>query len=144
MSGRAVGGTTFEADSNDNFETWVSISGRCVRLTYRRAEGVRRAFMVTQKYRTVVAAVLAGAVLFSPLVCGMTCLEARVSGASAGAEVVQPAEELVAGFAERAVIGCLLTRVVSKIDVSEWTERVDVERLIWVGVEAERVFDRVW
>jgi hypothetical protein len=96
--------------------------------------------MGKSKYRTVVAAVLAGAILFSPLLCGMSCLEARVGRASAGAELVQPAEELMAGFAESAVVGCVWTRVVSKIDFSEWTERVDVERLVRLGVEALRVY----
>jgi hypothetical protein len=96
------------------------------------------------KYRTVVAAVLGVAILFSPLVCGMSCLEARVSRASGGAELVQPAEELVEEFAVSAVVGCVGARVVSKIDFSEWAERVDVERLVWVGVEAFRVFGRVW
>lgn len=94
--------------------------------------------MGNRKYRTVVAAVLAGAILFSPLVCGMSCLEARVSRASVGAELVQPAEEFMAGFVVSAVVGCAWTRVVSKIDFSEWTERVDVESWVWVGLEIVR------
>jgi len=93
--------------------------------------------MRKRKIRTGIAAVLAGAVLFSPLVCGMSCLEARVSRASAGVEFVQPAGELAAGFAESAVVGCVLTHVASKID---WTERVDVESLVWAGVEVVRLF----
>ncbi len=93
--------------------------------------------MGKRKIRAGIAAVLAGAVLFSPLVCGMSCLEARVSRASAGAEIVRPAEELVAGFVESAVVGCLLTHVASKID---WTERVDVEGLVQVGVAVVRLF----
>jgi hypothetical protein len=96
--------------------------------------------MGNRKYRTVIAAVLAGAILFSPLVCGMSCLEARVSRATAGAELVHPAKELMAGFAVSGVVGCVWTHVVSKIDFSEWTERVDVERLVRLGVEALRVF----
>jgi len=100
--------------------------------------------MGNRKYRTVIAAVLAGAILFSPLVCGMSCLEARVSRASAGAELVQQVEDLMTGFAVSAVVGCVGTRVVSKIDFSEWAERVDVERLVRVGAEALRMFDRVW
>jgi hypothetical protein len=100
--------------------------------------------MGTREYRTVVAAILAGVVLFSPLLCGMTCLEKRAIGAKSGVEFVSPAEELVAGFMESAVVGCLLTRVGPKIDWSEWVERVDVERVVRVGVEGLRVLDRVW
>ena len=100
--------------------------------------------MRKRKYRTVAAAILAGVVLFSPLLRGMTCLEERGIEAKSGEEFVLPAEELVAGFAESAVVGCLLTRVVPKIDFSEWVERVDVERLVRLGVEIMRVFDRVW
>ena len=98
--------------------------------------------MGKRKIRAGIAAVLAGVVLFSPLVCGMSCLEARVSRARGGAEIVRPAEELVAGFAESAVVGCVLTHVASRIDFSDWTDRVDVESLVWVGVEALRLFDR--
>jgi len=100
--------------------------------------------MRKRKYRTVVAAILAGVVLFSPLLCGMTCLEERGIAAKSGVEFVSPAEELVAGFAESVVVGCLLTRVVPKNDFIEWTEGVDVEGLARVGVEALRVLDRVW
>ncbi len=100
--------------------------------------------MGKRKIRAGIAVVLAGVVLFSPLVCGMSCLEARVSRANAGAEIVRPAEELVAGFVESAVVGCVLTHVASKIDFSEWTERVDVEELVRVGVEALRFFGRIW
>ena len=42
--------------------------------------------MLKNKYRTVIAAVLAGAVLGSPLLCGMTCMETRVERASAAVE----------------------------------------------------------
>jgi hypothetical protein len=100
--------------------------------------------MRKRKYRTVAAAILAGGVLFSPLLCGMTCLEERGIDAKSGVEFVLPAEELVAGFAESAVVACLLERVVPKIDFSEWAERADVERLVRVGVETLRVLDRVW
>ena len=100
--------------------------------------------MGTKKYRTVVAAILAGAILFSPLLCGMTCLEEQGIEAKSGVEFVLPAEELVAGFAESAVVGCLLTRVVTKIDWSEWAEGVDVEGLVRLGVATLRVLDRVW
>jgi hypothetical protein len=100
--------------------------------------------MRKRKYRAVAATILAGVVLFSPLLCGMTCLEERGIEAKSGAEFVLPADELVAGFAESAVVGCLLTRVVPKIDFSEWAERVDVERVVRVGVETLRVLDRAW
>jgi len=100
--------------------------------------------MRNRKYSTVIAAVLAGAILFSPLVCGMSCLEARVRRASAGAELVQPAEELMAEIPVSAVVGCVWTRVVSEIDFIGWAERVDVECLVRVGVEALRVSDGLW
>ncbi len=100
--------------------------------------------MRKRKYRTVAAAILAGVILFSPLLCGMTCLEERGLEAKSAVEFVSPAEELVVGIAQSAVVGCLLTRVVTKIDWSEWAEQVDVERVVQVGVETLRVFDRVW
>jgi hypothetical protein len=100
--------------------------------------------MLMKKHRLVVSAVLAGVVLCSPLLCGMTCLEERGIEQKSGVEFGLPAGELAAGFVESAVVGCLLTRVVSKLDLSEWAERVDVEQLVRVGVEALRGFDRVW
>jgi hypothetical protein len=91
--------------------------------------------MGTRKYRTVVAAILIGAVLFSPLLCGMTCLERGGIRLSVGEEIAPPAPvaELVAKFAESAVVGCLLTHVALDIDLSDWTDRMDFGTLVWVG-----------
>ncbi len=89
--------------------------------------------MGTRKYRTVVAAILIGAVLFSPLLCGMTCLERGGIRLSVAEEIAPPAPELVAKFAESAVVGCLLTHVALDIDLSDWTDRMDFGTLVWVG-----------
>ena len=82
-----------------------------------------------------VAAVLVGAILFSPLLCGMPCLEARGMRAGAAVEAAAPAEELVGEFAERPVVGCVLTHVVSQLDFSGWTEGLQVGTWVWVGME---------
>ena len=100
--------------------------------------------MGAKKYRTVVAAILTGAILFSPLLCGMTCLEEQGIEAKSGVEFVLPAKELVAGFAESAVVGCVIPHLVSKIDFSEWADQVDVATWVWVGVEVLRMFSEVW
>jgi hypothetical protein len=95
--------------------------------------------MLKKNYRKAVAAgvaaVLVGAILFSPLLCGMTCLEARGMQSRAAVEAAAPAEELVGEFAESAVVRCVLTHVVSKIDFSELTDQVEVGNWVWVGVE---------
>lgn len=100
--------------------------------------------MGKKNYRAVVAAVLVGAVLFSPLVCGMTCLEAGVEKSGAAAEVIAPARELGVEFAGSALVGCALSHVVSKIDFSGWTDQVDVMTWVWIGVGALRLSDGVW
>src|SRR5579862_829329 len=91
---------------------WVSNLGRCNRLTCRRAEVLRRSFMLKKKHKLGVAAVLAGAALFSPLLCGMTCLETRVERASAAVEAAAPSEELMGELAKSEVVGCVLTHMV--------------------------------
>jgi hypothetical protein len=99
------------------------------------------------KYRTVVAAVLVGAVLFSPLLRGMTCLESRGVGPSPATEVLPPAEELAGEISESEVVGCVLTHVVLNIDVSEWVGAVQGETLVWVGfkaVELVGAIEREW
>ena len=92
--------------------------------------------MLNTNYRAVVAAVLVGAALFSPLLCGMTCLEARGIRPSAAVEVVPPAEELGAELAVSAMIGCVLTHVVLNIDLSDWADVLNYGNWVWVGVEA--------
>jgi hypothetical protein len=91
--------------------------------------------MGKSKYRTVVAAVLAGVVLFSPLLCGMTCLEGCGIRPGAAVEVVLPAEELVTELAESALVGCVLTHVVLSIDLSAWADVLNDGNWVWIGVK---------
>jgi len=99
--------------------------------------------MGNRKYRTVAAAVLAGAILFSPLVCGRSCWEMNGIRRSAATEMTSPAEEWVAEIAGSALVGCVLSNVVSRIDFSGWTDQVDVMTWVWVGVGALRLSDEV-
>ena len=98
--------------------------------------------MGTRKYRTVIATVLAGAILFSPLLCGMTCLEMAVGNPNTGAGV-EPAAELAGRYAVSGVVGCVLTEAVLNIDGSEWAELARVGTWIWVGVEAVWLSNRL-
>ena len=100
--------------------------------------------MGKRKYRTVVAALLVGAALFSPLLCGMSCLEKREMGTSAVAESAPRAEELVAEFAASGVIGCVLSHIAARIDFSGWADRVEVQTWLWVGVGGLRLSEGVW
>lgn len=100
--------------------------------------------MSSRKYRKVVAAVLVGAVLFSPLLCGMSCLETNGIRPSAAVESASQAEELAAEFVGSALVGCVLSHVVSKIDLSRWTDQVDVVTWVWVGVVVLRLSDEAW
>ena len=100
--------------------------------------------MLKRKHRTVVAAVLVGAVLFSPLLCGMSCLETNGIRPSAAVESASQAEELAAEFVGSALVGCVLSHLVSKIDFSEWADQVEVMTWVWVGVDALRLSAGVW
>ena len=100
--------------------------------------------MRKRKYRTVAAAILAGVVLFSPLLCGMSCVETNGIRRSAAAEMASPAEELAAEIAASALFGCVLSHVASRIDFMEWTDQVDVVTWVWVGVKALRLSVGVW
>jgi len=95
--------------------------------------------MRKRKYRTVAAAVLAGAILFSPLLCGMSCVEMNGIRPSAAAEMASPAEELAAEIAGSALVGCVLSHVASRIDFMEWADQVDAMTWVWVGVKALRL-----
>ena len=95
--------------------------------------------MRKRKYRTVAAAILAGVVLFSPLLCGMSCVEMNGIRRSAAAEMASPAEELAADIAGSALVGCVLSHVASRIDFMEWADQVDVMTWVWVGEEAVRL-----
>jgi len=96
--------------------------------------------MGKRKYRAVFSAVLAGAVLFSPLLCGMTCLEGRGVQVDVATEMVAPATgEFVGNFVENGVVGCVLTHVVLDIDWSDWTDVLEDGAWVWVGVEAVRL-----
>ena len=99
--------------------------------------------MRKRNYRAGVAAVLVGAVLFSPLLCGMTCLETGVGNSGAAAEVMVPAGELAGGFAVSAVVGCVLTHVVLNIEWSDWTDVLNIGNWVWVGVEAEELVSAI-
>jgi hypothetical protein len=92
--------------------------------------------MLKGKYRTVATAVLMGAIFFSPLVCGMTCLEARGQKTSVGADGASAAGEFVGEFVESGVVGCVVWHVVLNMDWSDWTEAVQVGTRVWVGVDA--------
>ena len=99
--------------------------------------------MLKGKYRTVVAAVLVGAALFSPLLCGMSCLETNEIRPSADVENAPGAKELAAEFVGRTLV-CVLSHLVSKIDFSEWADQVDVVTWVWVGLEVLQLSDEAW
>ncbi len=93
--------------------------------------------MGKRKYRAVFSAVLAGVVLFSPLLCGMTCLEGRGVQVDVATEMVAPATgEFVGNFVENGVVGCVLTHVVLDVDLSGWADVLNDGNWVWVGVEA--------
>jgi len=94
--------------------------------------------MRKRNYRAGVAAVLVGAVLFSPLLCGMTCLETRGIRPSVEAEAGPAPWEFVAEFVGTGIVGCVLTHVVLRVDVGEWKELARVGSWFWVGVEIVR------
>jgi hypothetical protein len=89
------------------------------------------------KYRTVVAAVLAGVVLFSPILCGKSCLEGRGSGNSGSVDVAAPvvAQELVRKIAESGVVGCVVIQVLLDVDGKDLTNVLEVGNWIWFGIE---------
>ncbi|HEV2103771.1 MAG TPA: hypothetical protein VGR58_13415 [Candidatus Acidoferrum sp.] len=99
--------------------------------------------MGKRKYRTVVAAVMAGAVLFSPLLCGMTCREGLWVRVEA-TETMAPATELTGELVGGAVVGCVLPHLVAKIDFGGWADEVDVRTWFWIAVEALRLSDGLW
>ena len=92
--------------------------------------------MRKRNYRAGVAAVLVGAVLFSPLLCGMTCLETRGVRPSVATEVAPTVGELAGEFVGSGVVGCVLMHVVWDIDFSGWEDSFTSGSWIWVGVEA--------
>jgi len=100
--------------------------------------------MGNRKCRTVAAAVLAGAVLFSPLVCAMSCLETQLGETGAPVEVGPVAGELVGEVLENGVVWCLLAHVVLRVEWSEWVELARAGSWVWVGAEAVRMFDSGW
>jgi hypothetical protein len=94
---------------------------------------VRRSDMSTQKYRTVVAAVLAGVVLCSPLLCGMSCFERNAATEMAGPE----AGKFIRGFVEMGAMGCEVWHITSRINEADWAETARV--CAWVGIETVRL-----
>ena len=99
--------------------------------------------MGKRKYRTVAAVILMGAALFSPLLCGMTCREGLRVRPEAS-KTVTPTAELAGEFVGTAVVGCVLTHVVSQIDFGGWADEVDVRTWVWVGTEALRLSEGLW
>jgi hypothetical protein len=99
--------------------------------------------MLKKKHRLGVAAVLAGAALFSPLLCGMTCMETRVETASAAVEAAPEVGEFAGEFMESGVVGCVLMHVILKIDVSEWMDAVQVGTWVRVGFKAAEMIGGV-
>jgi hypothetical protein len=92
--------------------------------------------MLKKKHRLGVAAVLGGAALFSPLLCGMTCMETRVERAGAAVEAAPEVGEFAGEFVESGAVGCVLMHVVLKIDVSEWMDAAQVGTWVRVGFKA--------
>ena len=88
--------------------------------------------MLMKKHRLVVSAVLAGVVLCSPLLCGMTCLETRVEGATAAVEAAPAVGQCAGEFVESGAVGCVLRHVVLKVDVSKWIDAVLGGELPWM------------
>jgi hypothetical protein len=95
--------------------------------------------MLKKNHRLVVAAVLAGVVLGSPLLCGMSCMETRVERASAAVEAGPAVGEFAGEFVESGVVGCVLMHVVLSTDWSGWTEAAQAGTWMWVGIEAVRL-----
>ena len=89
------------------------------------------------KYRTVVAAVLAGVVLFSPLLCGKSCLERRGSGDSGSVDIAAPSGvgELVGKIAESGVVGCVVIQVLLDVDAKDLANVLEAGNWIWFGIE---------
>jgi hypothetical protein len=100
--------------------------------------------MRKRNYRAGVAAVLAGAALFSPLLCGMTCRGTREGETGAAVEAAPAAGEFVAEFVGSGVVGCALTHVVLEIDWSGWEGVLEDGAWVWVGFEAVRLVGGVF
>jgi len=90
------------------------------------------------KYRTVVAAVLAGAILSSPLLCGMSCVESRSGKSSALVEAAPGMGELAEAFVKSGFVGCVLMDVVLNTGFDEWIDSVEFRNWVWVGAELLR------
>jgi hypothetical protein len=95
--------------------------------------------MGKRNYRTVVAAILMGAVLFSPLLRGMTFMQARAEKASATLESVPGMGELVGEFFQSGAIGCMVTHIILRADVNQLLEFARVGNWVWVGFGVETV-----
>jgi hypothetical protein len=101
--------------------------------------------MGKRKYRTVVAAILMGAVLFSPLLCGMTCMQARAEKAIVTVEWVPGMGELVGEFFQSGAIGCVLTDIILRADVNQLLEFARPGNWVCVEVETVRfIGGRLW
>jgi hypothetical protein len=94
--------------------------------------------MGNRKCRTVAAAVLAGAVLFSPLVCATSCLETQLGETDTLVEVVPAAEAFMDEIVDSKVVWCLLAQVVLRVELSESVELALAGSWVWVGLEIVR------
>ena len=85
--------------------------------------------MGKRKYRTVAAAVLVVAALFSPLLCGMNCLEGRGSKNRATGD-------FAGKLAESGAIGCVVVKLVWGMNAGDWESVLKVGMWIETGIQA--------
>jgi hypothetical protein len=92
--------------------------------------------MLKRKYRAGVAAVLVGAVLFSPLLCGMTCMEGLGVRHGVSVDVAAPveAQELVGKIVESGV-GCMVIEAFLDVDAKDLASVLEAGNWIWFGIE---------
>lgn len=99
---------------------------------------IRRSVMGTRKYRMVVAAILTGVVLFSPLLCGMTCLGTSSEKSSGWMETAPATWDFVEVFVKSGLVGCGLLPVALEMGFDGWVESVEFGNLVWAGEEILR------
>jgi hypothetical protein len=88
--------------------------------------------MGTRNYRTVAAAVLAGAIMFSPLLCGMTCLAGRESKH-------RVAGDFGGDLVESGVVGCVVANMVGRFNAGDWEDVLQVGAWIETGIQAMKL-----
>jgi hypothetical protein len=106
--------------------------------------------MLKKNYRKAVAAgvaaILAGAILFSPLLCGMTCLELGGIRANTISETVPPpAGEFVEEILESGAVGCALGHMVLTLELRDLAYLARIGSWVWIGVEMARFAEgKLW